>query len=374
MTKPSVISSAMRNNRSEGTAIFALTRKGAELAARVGERIPGSRCFCNIRYVLPGMTPMRKIGEGIKSAWNRFDAIICIMGCGIVVRTIAPLLKSKMVDPAVVVMDEDGKFVISLISGHLGGANELARDLAAITGGQAVITTASDLQGKLAVDLIAQKAGLYIENSRMLSRVAAAVLDEEPLWIFDPEGLFIKHLPPGHSFQVVAAGKCGSAADIRAAVEDNLPRLRAGIGIWASEMIGPARVKCLKLRPLSLVVGIGCNRGTQAEEIIGLIEQVFRENRLSTLSIRNFASVDLKANEPGLLESARFFSKPIEFHARETIEGISVPNPSSTVAKHIGVKSVCEASALWSTGTGCLLMPKRKSKNCTVAIARASCL
>ncbi|MEN6440285.1 MAG: cobalamin biosynthesis protein [Syntrophobacter sp.] len=317
---------------------------------------------------------MRKIGEAIRSAWHHFDAIVCIMGCGIVVRTIAPLIKNKMVDPAVVVMDEDGKFAISLISGHLGGANELAREVAAITGGQAVITTASDLQGKLAVDLVAQKAGLHIENSRMLSRVAAAVLDGEPLWIFDPEGLFVKHLPPGHSFQVIAPPvERGDVADIKALIADTLPRLRAGLGIWVSEMIEPSRVKCLKLRPPSLVVGIGCNRGTQAEEIIGLVERVFRESGLSTLSIGKFASVDLKSNEPGLLEAAGHFNKPIEFYARQTIQGIAVPNPSSTVARHIGVKSVCEASAIWSTGTGRLLVPKRKSINCTMAIARASC-
>ncbi len=156
-------------------------------------------------------------------------------------------------------------------------------------------------------------------------------------------------------------------------IAEVLPRLRAGLGIWVSETTEPARVKCLKLRPSSLVVGIGCNRGTRADEIIDLVERVFRENRLSTLSIAKFVSVDLKSDEPGLLQAADYFKRPIEFHDRETIRGIAVPNPSSTVARHIGVESVCEASAIWSTGTGRLLVPKRKSINCTMAIARASC-
>ncbi|MEM5788073.1 MAG: cobalamin biosynthesis protein, partial [Syntrophobacteraceae bacterium] len=295
------------------------------------------------------------------------------MGCGIVVRTLAPLLDSKLTDPAVIVMDEAGKFAISLVSGHLGGANELARKVAGITGGQAVITTASDLQDKIAVDLIAQRAGLRIENPRMLSRAAAAVLDDEPLWLYDPHELFTKHLPAFHRFQVISSGSAGDEGNGRDLIEKNLPRLRAGLGIWVSELIAPPRVTCLRLRPASLVLGIGCNRGTAAQEIIGLVEQVLEERGLSPLSIKTFASVDLKSDEAGLIEAARYFKSPILFFKREEIQSISVPNPSRTVARHIGVESVCEASAMLSAGSGKLLVSKRKSKNCTLAIARASC-
>ena len=141
------------------TAIFALTRKGAELAARISAQIPGSTCFCNYRYALPGMTLFGHISEVFPSAWRECDSIICIMGCGIAVRMVSPLLEDKTVDPAVVVMDQDGRFAVSLVSGHIGGANELARKVASITGGQAVITTASDLQDKPAIDLAAKSAG-----------------------------------------------------------------------------------------------------------------------------------------------------------------------------------------------------------------------
>jgi cobalamin biosynthesis protein CbiG len=120
------------------------------------------------------------------------------------------------------------------------------------------------------------------------------------------------------------------------------------------------------------VIGIGCNRGTASEEIVGFIGKKLKENRLAPLSIKRFATLDIKSNERGLLDAARAFDRPIHFCARKEIEGIAVPNPSETVARHVGAKSVCEASALWSAGTQELLVPKQKARNCTLAVARVS--
>jgi len=358
MTKRSAINSEMPQNPSSGkTAIFALTRKGAELAALISEHIPGSACLCHYRYALPGMTVFDHISEVFPSEWRECDSIVCIMGCGIAVRMVSPLLEGKTVDPAVVVLDQNGRFAISLVSGHIGGANELARKVASITGGQAVITTASDLQDKPAIDIAAKDAGLLIENGGILSRVQGAILDEELLWIFDPDGLLLKHLPPDHGLRAISAdGDPGS--------------LKASPGIWVSELLPPRGVQCLKLRPLNLVIGIGCNRGTSSEEIVGFIGKKLGESRLAPLSIRNFASLDIKSDERGLLDAARAFDRPIHFCTRDEIKGILVPNPSETVARHVGAESVCEASALWSAGTRELLVPKRKAGNCTLAIAR----
>ncbi len=341
------------------TAIFALTQKGAELAARICPQIPGSVCFCNYRYALPGMNLFAHISEAFQSVWRECDSIVCIMGCGIVVRMASPLLENKTVDPAVVVVDQDGRFVISLVSGHIGGANKLAQRVASITGGQAVITTASDLQDKPAIDLIAKKAGLYIENSGFLSRIQAAILDDEPLWIFDPDRYLLDYLPAEHGLRTIGPG-------------EDLGALRESLGIWVSELVSPRGVKCLKLRPSNLVIGIGCNRGTSSEEIVGFIDNNLKQNGLKALSIRNFSSLDIKSDERGLLDAARAFEKPIVFCTREQVEGILVPNPSETVARHVGAESVCEASALWSAGTKVLLVPKRKAGNCTLAIARVS--
>ena len=360
MTNPSVISSGMpKKTGRERTAIFALTRRGAELAGKLASRMDGSACYCQNRYALPGMVPFARLSEAFRSAWLEHDAIVCIMSCGIAVRMAAPMLGHKTTDPAVVVVDQSGAFAISLLSGHIGGANELARKVAAITGGSAVITTASDIQDRPAIDLAAKRAGLHIENIAMASRVQAAILDEEPLWIFDPEGLLLQYLPPDHGLQVV-----GAAEDCES--------ISGPPGIWVSELLAPRGVDCLEVRPENLVVGVGCNRGTSSAEIVGFIREKFMESGLSPLSIRNFTSLDIKADEDGLLEAAKVFDRPIYFCTRRDIEGIWVPNPSKTVARHAGVESVCEASALWSAGTRELPAPKRKGGNCTLAVARVS--
>jgi cobalt-precorrin 5A hydrolase len=191
----------------------------------------------------------------------------------------------------------------------------------------------------------------------MLGRIEAAILDEEPLWIFDPDGFLLKHLPADHGLRVIGAGV-------------DFEVLRQGLGVWISETLPPRGVECLKLRPVTLVIGIGCNRGTESDEIVAFVGKKLEEYGFAPLSIRNFASLDIKSDERGLLDAAKAFGRPIHFCAREEIEGIAVPNPSETVARHVGAKSVCEASALWSAGTRQLLVPKQKAGNCTLAVAR----
>ncbi len=273
---------------------------------------------------------------------------------------VSPLLEDKTVDPAVVVVDQDGRFAISLVSGHIGGANDLARKVASITGGQAVITTASDLQDKPAIDLAAKSAGLRIENSGILSRIQAAILDEEPLWIFDPDGLLLKHLPADHGLRVIEHRRGPGRSSGRSG--------DMGFGIAFPSRCKMPQASACQPRDRNRLQQGDHFRGNQSD----LLEKNLRKTRLSPLSIKNFASLDIKSDERGLLDAARAFDRPIHFCARKEIEGIAVPNPSETVARHVGARSVCEASALWSAGTRELLVPKRKAGNCTLAIARVS--
>jgi cobalt-precorrin 5A hydrolase len=124
------------------------------------------------------------------------------------------------------------------------------------------------------------------------------------------------------------------------------------------------------LRPRNLVVGIGCNRGAPVKELLDLLAEVFEKNGLSLVSIRNLASVDLKADEPAIREAAEALRRPVRFYSRHDIENINVPNPSAVVAAHIGVESVCEATALLSAQAETLLIPKQKTANVTLAVAR----
>lgn len=341
-------------------AIIALTHHGVDLALKIRSKLAGSVCYVPERHEFALAMGARGFGQFrdvVPKLWVEYPALICIMATGIVVRQIGPLMRLKTVDPAVVVLDERGNFCISLISGHLGGANALARRVASITGGQAVITTASDVQDKPSIDLIAQEKELEIENLPRLKHAARAILEGTPLRVFDPYFILkprLAMLPNIAWMDDAGEGK----------TEPEIPC------IWVCERMPPPGWNCLILRPRNLVVGIGCNRNTRAEEILELVHGVFSRERLSILSIRNLASIDLKSDERGLLEAAVYLRRPIYFHSRSDVEAVHVPNPSTEVQTHVGVPSVCEATALLSAKNGALIIPKQKTRNVTLAVAR----
>lgn len=366
--------------------ILAITRNGANLALKIQQELPGSICYVPIRHnfaVAQGAVGFEKLVNVISDAWSKHAALVCIMATGIVVRHVAPFLRHKTLDPAVVVLDEKGQFVISLLSGHLGGANKLAHKIALITCGQAVITTASDVRGKPAIDLIARDAGLVIENLKMVACVSRAFLEEEKVWIFDPRERLKPYLQD-HQANVAWVSDFGTDGESGGAsseqhIESKFkasggPFVNSGVGIWVSEYMPPANLYCLSLRPRNLVVGLGCNRGTSTSEMMALIRKVFDDENLSLLSIRNLSSIDLKADEQAILESGSMLDRPIEFYSRADLNGISVPNPSDLVKTHVGVPSVCEATALLSARNGDLIIPKTKTANVTMAVVRVNSL
>lgn len=348
-------------------AIVAVTRNGVGLALRLREKLPGSVCFVPRRHefaLAMGATGFDHLGSAFHKIWKNHRAMVCIMATGIVVRLLSRLLRNKATDPAVVVLDERARFAVSLVSGHLGGANDLAREVASLTGGQAVITTASDVNELPSLDVIAKSVGLHVENAAKLPRAARAILEDETLWVFDPESRLREHL---HGLdRVVWVG------DEILDLERN-PVSGKQTVIWVSERIAPKGLECLFLRPRNLVVGVGCNRGTGLQEILGLLREVFRDSGFSLESVRNLATVDLKREEPGLLLAAERLNRPIDFFSASELGGIDVPNPSPVVESHIGVQSVCEAAALLSAGKGHLVIAKRKSPNVTLAVARVDC-
>lgn len=345
------------------TAIVALTQQGVRLGLQIHARLPGSVCYVPRRHrfaLTMGAVGFDRLGLIVPELWRSYRSLVFVMATGIVVRQIAPFVSDKASDPAVVVLDERGSFVVSLLSGHLGGANRLAGLIARITGGQAVITTATDVQNKPAVDLLAQEAGLEIENREMVGRVTRAILEDEPVWIYDPGGY-------------LREGLKGEGSVFRLETDRDVAlQPRGRVGIWVAEHPAPGREGVLYLRPRNLVVGVGCNRGTGVGEILALVHQVFLDHSLTVHSIRNIATVDIKSHEPGIIELGRTLNRPVAVFTRAEIAGIRVPNPSPVVEQHLGVRSVCEATALLSAQVDTLLVPKRKSANATVAVARVA--
>jgi len=333
-------------------AVWVLTPHGMALANRVKQALPHADLFASEKLA-PGDAYARfsTLAKALAPVWGHYDAHYFIMATGIVVRTTAPLIQDKTKDPAVVCGDEAGRFVISLVSGHIGGANDLAVMLSDILGATPVITTATDVNLVPAIDVIARDQDLYIENQEAIKHVSMAFLKGDPLPVHDPFHLVSPHLPS-------------------VLMEDPSLFSSEKSGIWVDYTVRDLPEKVLVLRPIILVAGMGCRRGVTRQELEDHLQQVFQTHRFSVNSLSKIVSVDLKADEPGLLALARTLNVPIEFYTRDELEQVkTVPNPSSLVNKHIGVKSVCEAAAMLATGRTCLLTPKIAGRTVTIALA-----
>ena len=318
-------------------AILALTRGGRELADRLAGMLPGSHV----------LTCRGKLKTILGQAWQEYNSLICIMATGIVVRTLAPLLTDKRKDPAVIVCDEKGRFIISLLSGHLGGGNALAERVAGLLQGQSVITTASDVLGRTALDLWARDLGIFVAKKRDLTHAMGTLVNYGTVSLFS---------------------------------DYPLPDLPGDIRLQEDPLVADLVITCrtdLKitgalLYPKSLVAGIGCNRNTPAGEIDQAVQQACADNNLALYSVRSLASINLKNDEPGLLDYARIQGYTIDFYNREQLNGVDGVSTSAVVLKATGAKGVAEPAAVLASGGGRLLVKKMKWPNVTVAIAEIS--
>jgi cobalt-precorrin 5A hydrolase len=226
-----------------------------------------------------------------------------------------------------------------------------------------VITTATDVNRLPSVDVWAQQRGLAIENPKAIKSINMALLTGSGFWIHDPFDLARGDFAQARRINPAQDGGAGDA-DLGA-----LP------GIWIDDRVAVLAPHVLVLRPSSLVVGLGCNRNTDLDEIENLLNRVCEKYNLAPASLSALASVDLKADEPGILALADARQLPLRFFSRDRlgrVEGIQ--SPSAMVTKHIGVPSVCEAAAILAADQGDLIVPKHKSANVTLAIARRGCI
>ncbi len=347
------------------TAIYALTPQGAGLSKTLADQLEAD-LFLPARLAdsLYGRSsthetiPFDRLLEAVAENFFSYSRHVFIAATGIVVRAISPHLKSKDRDPAIIVLDQEGKYVISLLSGHLGGANELARVVAKLTGGEAVITTATDTAGVPSMDLLAKENDLTIANLKAVKSINMALVSGEPVQVFDPENrLRLKDQErPGFAIEQVYN-------------EDQWINESPGVWVTWKNKKPDTALDQLILHPKCLVAGVGCNRGTKLQEIIDLIKNTFQKDGLSMKSLKCLTSIEAKRDEPGLNGAARELDVPLVFFRKSELETIKAPHPSSVVKKHMGVSSVCEATVLLKTGGGRLLIPKTKSLNVTVAVA-----
>jgi len=315
-------------------AILALTVGGRQLADKLAGLLPS----CTVLFC------RGQLHQTLSQCWQEYDSLICIMATGIVVRTVAPLLEDKQKDPAVVVCDEKGQFAISLLSGHLGGGNALAEQVAGVLDGQAVITTASDVLGRTALDLWVRDLGLAVAGKKDLTRAMGKLVNQGSVSLFSDYPL--SELP----------------ADIQlheeATTADLIITSRTDVQTTGAV-----------LYPKALTAGIGCNRNTPEAEIEQALQEACVEYNLALQSVRSLASIDLKNDEPGLLDFARNKGYAIDFYNRDQLNGVDGVSTSATVLKTTGAKGVAEPAAVLAAGGGRLLVKKMKWPNVTVAIA-----
>ena len=346
-------------------AIIAITRNGALLGQKLRESLPGSELYVSSRYAgqagknreifAPG-----ELKELIVRLWNCVDGFVLIMATGIVVRMVAPLLVSKASDPAVVVMDDAGKFAISLLSGHLGGANELAERCAFICGARAVITTATDANELPSFDMLAKEQDWVIDDLSKVKLLNSLLLDDGEIAVVDCGGRVRSWFH----------GRC------RLSFHENLTQAKGsgapGLLLVSNRHIPPRSHpdNLLILRPRNLVLGIGCNRGTPAEEIDVFVRMHLRRLLLSVKSVCCIATAQAKSDEAGLLAYARQLDVPLQCYESSNLNTVEIPSPPSQyVMDAIGAVGVAEPAALLASGGGRLLLKKVKSENVTLAVA-----
>ncbi len=314
-------------------AIIAITKGGQLLSRKLASQLQADIIDTN-----------GKISDSVAAIWSQYDGFIFIMATGIVVRVIAPLLEDKTTDPSVVVLDEAGNYAISLLAGHLGGANQLAREIALLSGGQAVITTASDTLGLTALDLWAKHNDLQLTQGSF-TEVSTKLVNNGFLKVFAESCR--AEFPP--DFKIV--NKAESAELI------------------ISNRLQTSLIKSAVLRPKNLVFGIGCNRGTTAAQITEAFKDACQTNNLSEESVCSLASIDLKHDEQGLLDFAKQQNIPLQFHSASQINEVPGIEHSEAVFKATGAHAVAEPCALLSANTNKLVMRKMKWQDVTMAIA-----
>lgn len=322
-------------------AIVYLTPGGLALANRLAALFPEARQEKFSRKLIPEL-------------WRESAALIFIMATGIVVRTIAPLIKNKRTDPAVVVIDEKGMFAVSLLGGHLGGANKIAADIAAFLQGKAVITTASDIHNLTPLDIWARDNGLAIEDWGLVPKISGRLVKQGSLQVYTEVALDL----PADLVMTANPGEADLLVTHKKSLFD-------GGGIDREPGGAP-----LYLRPHNLVVGIGCNSNTKAEEIEAALIATLDRYNLSFFSVAALATVDRKATEPGILALAAKYGLPIQAFSTAELNAVERVTRSEAAIRALGVQGVAEPAALLAAGAVELLVAKQKIGNVTVALAR----
>lgn len=327
------------------TSVFAFTHKGCWTARTIAASFKnGEVCMhAPARLNEEEFIAMYETAGYFRSAFETSDVMIFVGAAGIAVRAVAPYIKSKNTDPAVICIDERCRYVIPVLSGHIGGANRIARQIAAETGATAVITTATDVNGRFSVDAWATENGYVFNDMKAAKMVSAAILEKDIPVLSD--------FPVSHGYE-----------------NGLFPGNNGEIGIYFGiRKINPFKVT-LQVIPKCLHVGIGCKKGISSEKISEAVAKTFEENGLDRRAVKGIASVELKSGEKGLLDYAEKNGFPVNFYSAEKLNSVHGSFSDSDFVKSVtGVGCVCERAAV--IGAEKLIIPKTIVDGVTIAVS-----
>ena len=363
-------------------AAISFTRAGARLSVQLKERMerPGENSADSLELFTKysgSLDPDDKINfpqEGL-GAWTgkhftTGEALLFIGACGIAVRSIAPFIRSKTTDPAVLVMDEKGEFVIPILSGHLGEANRIAGKIETLTGARAVLTTATDVNHVFAVDVFAGRNGLYLSDMKKAKEVSAALLEGEKITLYyDPRQLELEgEIPEGIAVSCLPDRQAEDwkAPDRQAAGRQMLNRQAAAHGVYLTCRERTEAALCLI--PRQLYLGIGCRKGKSCAELRAFVTQTLGKYRLDRKALAGIYSIDLKKEEAGIRELARELGLDFHTFPAETLRAAEGEfHGSDFVKARTGVDNVCER-AVMAAGAERILVPKTARDGMTLSI------
>ena len=354
-------------------AIVAITKHGVDIGRKLHSILPMSDLFYPNKFA-KGDERKKKIEmyegsvkKAVPKLFSSYEGLIMIVSIGAVVRLIAPYLQNKMTDPGVVVIDDRAEHVISVLSGHLGGANELTNEVAALLDAEPVITTASEVQKTIPVDLLGRRFGWTWESKENLISASAAVVNEEQVAIVQESGetnwwTYDTPLPDNITIYETIGQAMEEKPDAsliithRQLTNEELPILDHGV----------------LYRPKVIALGIGCNRGTTAEEIEQVIIETLDELQFSIQSVKAICTIDLKKDEDGLLQVVDKYDWEFITYSPAQLNEIPFNNPSDVVYKYTGAYGVSEPAALRYSQSDELILEKKKSGNVTITVALMS--
>lgn len=345
-------------------AIISVTNNGALLAEKLAHKL-GIDCTI---FQKAGRNPVKaghlfnNLSDLIANVFNQYNGLVFIMATGIAVRVIAPFIVDKRSDPAVVVLSDNGQYAISLLSGHIGGANDLTKQISHAIGATAVITTATDIANKPAADVLASKLGVSIEPFCNLKHINASIANDEAVEFFIDPALH------DYSNHLAVAKHLGiELKDIAL-----LPTTLFDSVVLITTKTYSVNRPHIYLRPVNLAIGIGCRRGTEVNAILNAVDTACAKIGRSLNSIKIIGSTIVKQDEDGLLQCAAKLAVPVKFFNNHEIQACIAKNNleiSRFVEKEIGVGNICEAAALLAGQTNKLVLNKTKFQGITVAIA-----